>query len=129
MEPDIHIVRYSEIGLTLFFCGGECAEDIQVHLRRTLEQIPDNKVASADTMLREVKSLAVDNTEVVSTSEKVYQFNINKKMNELNMKSLLLTGQLEKGGCYDFDYDNASTSSATIKSSVTRNSMPEKLIR
>jgi len=90
----------------LIFCGGECAEDIQVHLRSTLEQIPDNKVASADTMLREIKSLAVDNTEVVSTSEKVYQFNINEKMNKLNMKSLLLTGQLEKGGCYDFDYDN-----------------------
>jgi len=77
----------------LIFCGGECAEDIQVHLRSTLEQIPDNKVASADTMLREVKSLAVDNTEVVSTSEKVYQFNINKKMNErlLSLRSLSLS--------------------------------------
>jgi hypothetical protein len=90
----------------LIFCGGECAEDIQIHLRSTLEQIPGNKVASADTMLREIKSLAVENTEVVSTSGKVYQFNINNKMNKLNMKSLLLTGQLEKGKSYDFDYDN-----------------------
>jgi hypothetical protein len=48
----------------------------------------------------------VDNTEVVSSSGKVYQFNINEKMNKLNVKSLLLTGQLERGKCYDFDYDN-----------------------
>ncbi|MDR3326943.1 MAG: IS1380 family transposase, partial [Prevotellaceae bacterium] len=26
----------------LFFCGGECAEDIQQHLRPTLSQIPNN---------------------------------------------------------------------------------------
>jgi len=100
---------HSEIFRTwfeLFFSGGECAEDVQVHLRRTLEQIPNNKVCSSDTMLREVKSLATANTKVVSSSGKSYQFNINKKMNRLNLKSLLLTGQLEKGGSYDFDYDN-----------------------
>jgi len=90
----------------IFFCGGECAEDIQVHLRSTLEQIPGNKVAGPDTMIREIKSLAEQNTEVISSSGKSYQFNINEKMNRLNMKSLLLTGQLEKGRSYDFDYDN-----------------------
>jgi len=91
----------------VFFCGGECAEDAQVHLRNTLTQIPDNKVSSSDTMLREIKQLAEKNTEVViPTSGKVYQFNINNKMNDLNMKSLLLTGQLTKGKSYDFDYDN-----------------------
>jgi len=100
---------HSEIFRTwfeLFFSGGECAEDVQVHLRRTLEQIPNNKACSSDTMLREVKSLATENTEIVSSSGKTYQFNINEKMNRLNIKSLLLTGQLEKGGSYDFDYDN-----------------------
>jgi hypothetical protein len=101
---------YSEIfraWSNVFFCGGDCAEDIQVHLRDTLEQIPGNNVPSADTMLRGIKELAEENTEVsVLSSEKVYQFNINKKMNKLNIKSLLLTKQLEEGGCYDFDYDN-----------------------
>ena len=91
----------------VFFCGGECAEDIQVHLRETLTQIPGNHVPGADTMLRGVKELAEADTEVtVPGSGKVYRFNLNKKMNNLNIKSLLLTGQLEKGGCYDFDYDN-----------------------
>ena len=101
---------YSEIFRAwnnVFFCGGECAEDIQVHLRDTLQQIPGNNVPSADTMLKGLKDLAEKNTEVtVPSSGKVYQFNLNEKMNKLNIRSLLLTGQLEKGGCYDFDYDN-----------------------
>ena len=90
----------------IFLCGGDCAEDIQLHLRKTLEQIPDNSVPSPDTLLREIKSLSVDNTEIKSSKDKLYNFNINEKMNKLNIKLLLLTGQLEKGGSYDFDYDN-----------------------
>jgi len=90
----------------LFLCGGDCAEDIQVHLRPTLEQIPDNKPPSADTLLRGNKELAVDNTEVVSSSGKIYNFNINEKLNRLNIKSLLLNKQLRKGKSYDLDFDN-----------------------
>jgi hypothetical protein len=86
--------------------GGECAEDIQQHFRGTLEEIPGNEVASADTLLRCFNELAVDNTLVVSKNGKKYQFNINEKLNDLNIKSLLLTKQLEKGKLYDFDYDN-----------------------
>ena len=57
-------------------------------------------------MLRVIKELAVDNTQVVSTSGKSYNFNINEDMNDLNIKSLLLTKQLENGKSYDLDYDN-----------------------
>jgi hypothetical protein len=56
---------YSELfrnWFDLFFCGGDCAEDVQVHLRSTLEQIPYNKVSSSDTMLRVIKQLAAENT-------------------------------------------------------------------
>jgi hypothetical protein len=91
----------------LFLCGGECAEDLQQHFRGTLEQIPGNAVASADTQLRCFGELAVENTVVsVLSSGKEYQFNINEKLNDLNIKSLLLTKQLEKDKFYDFDYDN-----------------------
>ena len=90
----------------LFLSGGECVEDIQQHFRPTLEQIPGNEVASADTLLRCFNELATENMSVISTSEKEYQFNINEKLNDLNIKSLLLTKQLEKGKFYDFDYDN-----------------------
>lgn len=100
---------YSEIFRTwsdLLLCGGDCAEDIQAHFRKVLEEIPGNRVPSADTLLRGIKELAVDNTVIQSTAGQCYQFNINLKMNTLLLKSLLLTGQLESGKSYDFDYDN-----------------------
>ncbi len=101
--------QYGELFRTwfeVFFCGGEVAEDVQEHLRPTLENIPGNCVASPDTLLRAIKELATENTTIISTSGKEYQFNFNKKMNDLNIKSLLLTKQLKKGEMYDFDYDN-----------------------
>lgn len=101
--------QYSDIFRTwfdIFFCGGEVAEDIHQHLRPTLEQIPGNLVPSPDTLLRGIKELSVPNVDIVSSSGKGYKFNINQSMNDLNIKSLLLTRQLEKGKLYDFDYDN-----------------------
>jgi hypothetical protein len=89
----------------IFYCGGECAEDIK-YLHQDLEQILNNKVPSPDTLLLGIKELAVPNIEVISTTEKKYQFNINEKLNDLNIKLLLLTKQLEAGSFYDFDYDN-----------------------
>ncbi len=101
--------QYSDIvrsWFDIFLCGGDCAEDIAQHLRPTLENIPPSKVPSPDTLLRSLDELAADNTTVISTSGQKYQFNINEKLNDLNIKSLILTKQLIKGEYYDFDYDN-----------------------
>lgn len=101
--------QYGEIfraWFNIFFCGGEVAEDIQKYLRPTLESIPSNSVPSADTLHRALKELSTENTTVISTSNKEYRFNINEQMNDLNIKSLLLTKQLKKNKSYDFDYDN-----------------------
>lgn len=92
--------------MNVFFCGGDCAEDIQTHLRNTLLSIPDNNVPSADTILRGIKELSTENTTYESDNNKKYEFNINRNLNDLNIKSLLLTKQLTKGEYYDFDYDN-----------------------
>ena len=100
---------YSEIirsWFNIFFCGGDCAEDIQIHLRDTLKNMPNNKVPSADTLLRGIKELATANTKITSSNGKEYDFNINKSLNSLNIKSLLLTQQLKSGEKYDLDYDN-----------------------
>jgi hypothetical protein len=88
----------------LFFSGGDCAEDIQTHLRTDPEQIPGNRVPSADTLLREIKELAVANTTVESSQGAKYNFNINEKLNELNIKSSLLTHQLKTCASYDFGW-------------------------
>ena len=92
--------------MNVFFCGGDCAEDIQSHLSKDLKSIPGNFVPSADTLLRGIKELSTENTSYESVSNKKYDFNINKNLNDLNIKSLLLTKQLEKDLFYDFDYDN-----------------------
>ena len=100
---------YSEIirNLTNVFCsGGSCAEDIQTHLGKHLKSIPGNNVPSADTTLRGIKELCTSNTTFISKQNNNYEFNINTKLNTLNIKSLLLTNQLQQGTCYDFDYDN-----------------------
>lgn len=101
---------YSEIFRNLtnvFISGGSCAEDIHAaHLGQHLKSIPGNNVPSADTILRGVKELATQNTDYTSNQDKCYEFNINKKLNSLNIKSLLLTNELKKGTAYDFDYDN-----------------------
>jgi len=91
---------------SVFYCGGNCAEDLQTHLGKHLKLIPDNRVPSADTVLRGIKQLSTPNSKFSSKQEKTYDFNINTKLNRLNIKSLILTKQLTKGEYYDFDYDN-----------------------
>ncbi|MFQ3579842.1 MAG: hypothetical protein SNJ71_06860, partial [Bacteroidales bacterium] len=55
-----------------------------------------NRVSSADTTLRAIKELATQNTAFTSKQDLTYEFNINSKLNTLNIKSLLLPKQLEK---------------------------------
>ncbi len=101
--------QYSEIIRNLsnvFISGGDCIEDVSTHLKDHLTTIPNNQVPSPDTILRGIKELSADNTPLISTSGNIYDFNINTKLNSLNIKSLILTNQLESGKSYDFDYDN-----------------------
>ena len=101
--------QYSEIFRNLtnvFLSGGDAIEDINTHFREHLKSIPGNNVPSADTVLRAFKELTTKNTIYTSDSGLSYNFNINDKLNRLNIKSLKLTKQLKAGECYDFDYDN-----------------------
>jgi len=103
------VYQYSEIfrNLTnIFLSGGDVIEDINTHFGEHLKSIPGNNAPSADTVLRALKELATDNTAYTSDNGISYNFNINKKLNRLNIKSLKLTGQLKAGESYDFDYDN-----------------------
>ena len=101
--------QYSEIYRNLtnvFLSGGNVIEDINSHFRSHLQNIPDNNVPSADTVLRSFNELTTENTTYVSEQGISYDFNINNKLNLLNIKSLKLTEQLKAGRYYDFDYDN-----------------------
>ncbi len=101
--------QYSEIFRNLtnvFLSGGDVIEDINTHLGEHLKSIPGNNVPSADTVLRALKEVTTENTIYTSDSGVSYNFNINERLNRLNIKSLKLTNQLIAGTCYDFDYDN-----------------------
>jgi len=103
---------YSEIIRSLtnvFLSGGDVIEDVNSHLGTHLKGIPNNNVPSPDTIQRGLKELTTENTIYQSKSGVNYDFNINKKLNLLNIKSLLLTKQLESNKSYDFDYDNQIT--------------------
>jgi len=93
----------------VFLSGGDVIEDVSTHLGTHLKDIPNNNVPSPDTILRGLKELTTENTAFKSTSGLSYNFNINKKLNLLNIKSLLLTNQLQTNKSYDFDYDNQIT--------------------
>lgn len=101
--------QYSDIlkNLTnVYLSGGDCIEDISGNLGEHLKSIPNNNVPSPDTVLRGVKELSTDNKIFTSKNNISYNFNINTKLNRLNIKSLKLTKRLFSGKSYDFDYDN-----------------------
>ena len=114
--------QYSDIirNLTnVFLCGGSCVEDISGNLGEHLKNIPSNNVPSPDTVLRGIKELATENTTYTSESEKTYDFNINHKLNLLNLKVLQMTKQLKPNQYYDFDYDNQILSNNKYDSKKT----------
>jgi len=101
--------KYSEIirnMSNIFLSGGDHIEDINTFLKEHLQMIPGNKVPSPDTILRGLTELSTEDTLYESDSLIKYHFNINLTLNRLNLKSLLLTNQLQQGEYYDFDYDN-----------------------
>ncbi len=103
---------YSEIirNLTnVFLSGGNVIEDVSSHLGTHLKEIPNNNVPSPDTIQRGLKELTTENIVHQSKSGVCYDFNVNKKLSLLNIKSLLLTKQLEPKKDYDLDYDNQIT--------------------
>ena len=101
--------QYSDIFknvTNVFMSGGDVIEDLNTSFGKHLKDIPHNNVPSPTTVIRGVNELTVANTTFTSGNDVSYNFNINTQMNRLNLKSLLLTQQIEAGKLYDFDYDN-----------------------
>ena len=90
----------------LFLSGGDCAEDIQEHLKSDFLQIPGLKVCSPDTIGRVLKSLSEQKEVCISDSGIEHQFSNHKRLNALNLDMLLKTKALESNKSYDFDFDH-----------------------
>lgn len=91
---------------SVFFCGGDRAEDVNEHLKEYLQDIPNQRVADADTILRVLKTLKTDKEKIESSKGNTYEINKNDRLNELDIKLLKKTNLLKEGESYDFDYDN-----------------------
>ena len=76
--------QYSEIAGTLvsvYFCGGNCVEDVTSHLMPHLSLHPTLRTCSSDTILRGISELATSNTSYTSDTGKSYDFNTAPKLN------------------------------------------------
>ena len=101
--------QYSEIVGSLssvYFCGGDCVEDVTSHLKPHLSLHPFLRTCSSDTILRGISELTTANTTYTSDTGKSYDFNTATKLNNLLVKVLINTGQLARGESYDLDFDH-----------------------
>ena len=101
--------QYSEIIrslMSVYFCGGSCIEDVTTHLMSHLSLHPTLRTCSADTILRAIRELTVENISYTSSSGKSYDFNTADTLNSLLISALLSMGHLKKGEMYDVDFDH-----------------------
>lgn len=89
----------------VFLAGGSCSEDLQQHLRSTLEDLPDANIPSADTVLTTLQGLSPACESYTSNQNVTHQFSIHPRMNHLLLR---LTKQLGLIGeqADVLDYDN-----------------------
>ena len=87
--------------------GGEALEDVNFFRQEAFKANPDYRFCSADTIGRDLRGLAVENTEFqAAESGKSYRLNINDRLNGLLLKALLQLGVVNKEQPVTFDYDN-----------------------
>ena len=90
----------------LFLAGGDCAEDIEQHLKSDFLQIPNLKVCSPDTIGRVLKSLAQQKEVHISDSGIEHEFSTHENLNVLNLEMLLKTKVLAPKQFYDFNFNH-----------------------
>ena len=92
---------------SVFVSGGEALEDVNFFRQEAFKANPDYRFCSADTIGRDLRGLAVENTEFqAAESGKSYRLNINDRLNGLLLKALLQLGVVNKEQPVTFDYDN-----------------------
>ena len=122
----MHIVRLSKREIvgswsSVYFCGGDCVEDVTSHLMPHRSLHPTLRTCSSDTILRGISELSCANTTYTSDTGKVYDFNTATKLNSLLVKVLMNTGQLVAGASYDLDFNHQCIEFLTFPSKPLHN--------
>lgn len=91
---------------SVFFCGGDCAEDLSINLKQGFRNTPFINIPSPDRVLDRIKSLS--DTPQYFTTERgkaEHHFALAEKLNRLNIKMLTLLPGFKKDKVI-LDYDN-----------------------
>lgn len=91
---------------SVFFCGGDCAEDLSGNLKSTLGNIPHLKCPSPDRVLNRLKELTEgDCFYTTPRGRKIHHFSFNSKLVDLNLKILKKLDVFNEQNL-TLDYDN-----------------------
>ncbi len=91
---------------SIFFCGGDCIEDLSGNFKSGLSPIPYMNVPSPDRVLDRMQELSVPSQTFVSPrGVSTHEFCINNSLNRLNLRLLKRLGVF-KSRKHILDYDN-----------------------
>ena len=104
---------------SLFFCGGDCAEDLSGNFRTSLNTNPFVKIPSPDRVLNRMKSLA-EPMQLFDTvrGQKLHEFSMNNLLTGINL-SLINKLRLLDHSNVTLDYDNTILFSKKADSKMT----------
>ena len=90
---------------SIYYCGGDCIEDINTVLSNQFKVTPLFKLCSPDTVLRRFKSLATKDEYCTTPRGTVtHQYNTNELLTRLNINLLKSLGSFKE--TITLDYDN-----------------------
>jgi len=107
---------------SIFFCNGDCIEDIGLNQKDHLKNNPFIKIPSPDCILKRFKELSVPDDFLETQRGKVkHQFNINDSLNNLLLSILKKCGLIDEQNLI-CDYDNTiiTTNKADSKTSYIK---------
>ena len=91
---------------SIYFCGGDCIEDLSGNLKHHLKNNPLVKIPSPDRVLDRFKELSIPKDLFsVPRGKSLHQFSLHAELNGLNLKILKKLGLSEKKK-HVLDYDN-----------------------
>ncbi len=92
--------------LSIYLCGGDCIEDLQLHLKTHFAKNPFVNLPSSDTVLKRLKELSEESNQCFTKRGIVeHSYNRNSKLEALNVSLLEKLGAFSKDEI-TLDYDN-----------------------
>lgn len=92
---------------SVFYCDGDCAEDLSDNFKPSLSQVPYFSVPSPDRILNRLKQIAVPVTHFKPKRAKyIHEFAIDPLLNNLNLRLLKRLFPMTFNGQNILDYDN-----------------------